>query len=110
MMKSDEQKIRRATWRKIVDEYLASDMTQKSFCEQHNISLPQFVYYHGQFRRKNEPQAEISGFVPVKIPHHEKSVTASEIKLSLPNGFQCTFPIHTDAAQLKRLVEALLSC
>jgi hypothetical protein len=109
-MKSDEQKIRRATWRKIVDEYLSIDLTQKAFCEQRNISLPQFVYYHGQFRRENEPQAEISGFVPVKIPHYEKSVTANEIKLSLPNGFQCTFPIHTYAAQLKRLVEVLLSC
>jgi hypothetical protein len=75
-----------------------------------NISLPQFVYNHGQFRRKNEPPAEMSGFVPVKIPHPEKPVTASEIKLSLPNGFQCAFPIHTDAALLKRLVEALLTC
>lgn len=109
-MKDNQQNQRRATWRKIVDEYLASDMTQKSFCEKHTISLPQFVYYHGQFKREKEPQAEISGFVPVKIPHHEKSVTASDIKLSLPNGFQCTFPIHTDLAQFKRLVEALLSC
>ena len=109
-MKNDEQKIQRAKWRTIVDEYLASDMTQKSFCEQHNISLPRFVYYHGKFRRECEPQTEMSGFVPVKIAHHEKSVTASEIKLSLPNGFQCTFPIHTDVTQLKRLVEALLSC
>ncbi|MFZ2315645.1 MAG: hypothetical protein WAW86_08335 [Gammaproteobacteria bacterium] len=33
-MKDNEQIQRRATWRKIVDGYLASDMTQKSFCEQ----------------------------------------------------------------------------
>lgn len=86
-MKDNQQNQRRATWRKIVDEYLASNITQKAFCEKHTISLPQFVYYHGQFKRENEPQAVPPGFVPVKIPHHEKPVTASEIKLSLPNGF-----------------------
>lgn len=109
-MKDNEQKQRRATWRKIVDEYVTSDITQKAFCELHNVSLPQFVYYHGQFRRQKEPQAVTPGFVPVKIPHLEKLVTVSEIKLSLPNGFQCTFPSHTDAVQIKRLVETLLSC
>jgi len=109
-MKSDKQNQRRDKWHKIIEEYQASNMTQKSFCEQHNVSLPQFVYYHGQFRREKDPQIVKSCFVPVKIPPQEKPVTASEVKLSLPNGFQCAFPSHTDTAQIKRLVEALLSC
>ena len=37
-MKDNEQTQRRATWRKIVGEYLVSDMTQKAFCEKHTIS------------------------------------------------------------------------
>ena len=109
-MKNDKQNPRRDEWRKIVDEYLTSDMTQKSFCEQHEVSLPRFVYYHSQFRREKDPQTVKPGFVPVKIPQHEKAATTSEIKLSLPNGFQCSFSSHTDAAQINRLVEVLLSC
>lgn len=109
-MKDDEQKQRRDKWRKIVDEYLNSNMTQKTFCEKHNLSIPQLVYYHGQFKREKESLTAKPSFVPVKVPHHEKPVVMSEIKLSLPNGFQCAFPSHTDSAQIKRLVEVLLSC
>jgi hypothetical protein len=110
MMKDDEQKQRHDKWRSIVDNYLQSSMTQKAFSEQHNLSLPQLVYYHGQFKRENEKPAGKAAFVSVKIPTHEKPMLTGEIKLSLPNGFQCAFPSHTDAAQIKRLVEALLSC
>ena len=109
-MKDNQQEERRANWRKIIDEYLASNVTQKVFCQQHAVSLPQFIYYYTQFRKKDKPQTMLPGFVPVKIPNHENPHATNEIKLSLPNGFQCTFPIYTDAAQIKRLVEALLSC
>jgi hypothetical protein len=51
-----------------------------------------------------------SSFVQVKIPDRDKAVITSEIKLSLPNGFQCSFPSHTDVDQIKRLIEVLLSC
>jgi hypothetical protein len=51
-MKSDEQKQQRENWQKIVDEYLNSNMTQKAFCEQYSLSVPQFVYYRGQFKHE----------------------------------------------------------
>lgn len=109
-MKTNDQNQRRDNWRKIVDEYLTSNMTQKAFCEQRNISLPKFVYYHGQFKREKCPQGENPNIVPVKITPTDKPTVASEITLSLPNGFRCVFPIHADTAHIKRLVEALLSC
>ena len=109
-MKNDEQQQRRDHWRKIVVEYLDSDMTQKDFCEKHNLKIPQLVYYYSRFRRENEPPIAKPSFVPVKLALPEKSVVTSEIKLSLPNGFQCVFPSHTDAPQIKKLLEVLLSC
>jgi hypothetical protein len=108
-MKGDEQSKRRDQWRKIIDEYLKSEMTQKAFCEQRGLSLPQLVYYHGQFKKNKAPAASAS-FVPVKVSVPDKTSVVSEIKLSLPNGFQCFFQSHTDAGQIKRLVEVLLSC
>jgi hypothetical protein len=85
-------------------------MTQKAFCDQRNLSLPQLVYYHGLFKREKASSSDAVSFVPVKIPSRDKPVVTNEIKLSLPNGFQCAFPIHIEAAQIKRLVEVLLSC
>lgn len=86
-MKSDKQNQQREKWRKIIDEYLVSDMTQKAFCEQRELSLPQLVYYHGQFKTSKAPSASAS-FVPEKLAIQDKATAASEIKLSLPNGFQ----------------------
>lgn len=108
-MKDDKQNKGRDQWRKIVDEYLKSEMTQKAFCEQHGLSLPRFVYYYGQLKTGKAPATSAS-FVPVKLGIQDKALVVSEIKLSLPNGFQCAFPSHTDSLQLKRLIEALLSC
>jgi hypothetical protein len=70
---------------------------------------PQLVYYYAQFKASKIPLASAS-FVPVKVAAQGKSMVANEIKLSLPNGFQCSFPSNTDTAQIKRLVEVLLSC
>ncbi len=109
MMKDDEQNKRRDQWRKIIHEYLQSGMTQKAFCEQRGLSLPQLVYYNGQFK-VGKISSENASFVPVKMTIQDKTKAASEIKLSLPNGFQCTFPSYTDTAQIKKLVEVLLSC
>jgi hypothetical protein len=109
-MKEDEKQQRRDKWRKLVEEYLQSSMTQKSFCEQLGLSLPQFVYYRGQFKMREKVPPSNASFEPVKIPTREKVAVTAEVKLSLPNGFQCVFPVNTDAIQIKRLVEALLSC
>jgi hypothetical protein len=109
-MNDDKQKQRHAKWRNILDEYQVSNQTQKSFCEQRNISLPQFVYYRSLFKQEEKSQAMAGGFVPLKLQQSDKSASSSEIKLSLPNGFQCAFPSHVDATQIKRLIEVLLSC
>lgn len=108
-MKDDAKQQRRTKWRKIVDEYLQSGITQKAFCKKRGISLPQLVYYHDQFKGDKTSLSDAS-FVPVKIPSRDKAIVAGDIKLTLPNGFQCAFPSNTDVTQIKRLVEVLLSC
>lgn len=109
-MKEDEKQQRHDKWRKLVEEYFQSSMTQNSFCEQRGLSLPKFVYYRGQFKMREKASPSNASFEPVKIPAREKAAIATEVKLLLPNGFQCVFPVNTDAIQIKRLVEALLSC
>lgn len=108
-MKDDGKQQRHDKWRRLVEEYLQSGMTQKAFCDQRGLSLPQLVYYYGQFKTGKTSSVSAS-FVPVKIACQDNATATSEIKLSLPNGFQCSFPSHTDVTQIKRLVEVLLSC
>jgi hypothetical protein len=100
-----------AKWHKLVEEQQASGLSQKEFCMQRELVLSQFVYYRCQIKNltRAEP-AVISNFTPVKISSQEKGLLSTEIKLLLPNGFQCIFPSQIDANQVKRLVEVLLSC
>jgi hypothetical protein len=71
-MKNEEQKQRLDKWHKTIDDYLKSGMTQKIFCEQNNLSLPQLVYYYGQFKRDKESSTTKPAFLPVNIPSREK--------------------------------------
>lgn len=110
-MKKENQEQRHAKWRSLVEEQQKSGLSQKEFCKQRNVALAQFVYYRSKFKDANHaPVMKQSGFTPVKVTGKESAVTSSEIKLSLPNGFQCSFPSHLDAVQIKRLVEVLLAC
>ena len=109
-MISDEKALRLEKWNNYAKEYISSDMTQKEFCDKKNLSLPQFVYYYGQYKRNEEARLNNFAFAPVKISGHEKTSQTNDIKLSLPNGFQCAFQSHIDMAQIKRLIEVLLSC
>ncbi len=110
-MKKESQAQRYGYWRPLVEEHQQSGLSQKEFCKQRKLVLSQFVYYRCQIMSE-APQFAIkaTSFVPVKVSGEENIIASGEIKLSLPNGFQCSFPVQIDAPQLKRLVEVLLSC
>lgn len=101
-----------AKWQALVEEQEASALSQISFCQQKNIVLSQFVYYCGLIKRKNSTRTETfmpETVVPIQLKSHEKKST-DDIKISLPNGFQCVFPCSVDTLSLKRWLEVLLSC
>lgn len=106
-----ENQERYSQWYKLVEDQEKSGLSQKEFCNQQNLTLSQFVYYRCVLKNK-EKTATINkpSFAPVKVLPKENTVVSGEIKLSLPNGFQCTFPSYLDSIQIKKLVEVLLAC
>lgn len=97
-----------AYWKKLVEEQQDSGLSQKEFCKQRDLVLSQFVYYRCQLKAVSS--SEESGFKPVKVSTKECSASSGDIKLMLPNGFQCIFPCLIEPQQIKRLIEVLLSC
>ena len=93
-------------WKTLITEQEVSGLSQKEFCNQRGLVLSQFVYYRCSFRNKNS-HAEKQAFKPVKVTGVEST---GDIRLTLPNGFQCSFPCSIEMSQMKRLVEVLLSC
>ncbi|HLB58348.1 MAG TPA: hypothetical protein VJL60_05990 [Gammaproteobacteria bacterium] len=100
---------RHTKWRDIVSEQEKSGLSQSAFCRQRNLVLSKFVYYRGVIKSQGEVNAPQKLFTPVQIKPPESKVT-SEIKIILPNGFQCVIPAMTDVSHIRRLMEVLLSC
>lgn len=99
-----------AKWKALIDEQEKSSLSQAEFCKQHNIAVSQFGYYRGLLKAKdraNLKKPEL--FSPVQIKKIDTK-QSHEVKIVLPNGFQCYFPASVDSMQIKRLMEALLSC
>jgi hypothetical protein len=97
-------------WTSLIAEQEKSGLSQKEFCNQRGLVFSQFVYYRCSKNKSKKMLTAESVLKPVKIIPRESSATSGDIRLSLPNGFQCSLPSSFDAIQIKRLVEVLLSC
>src|SRR3990167_9730198 len=101
-MNKDEQNLRHEKWQTIIEEQEASGLSQTQFCKDRNISSAQLGYYRSVLKPK---QTQIGSFTPVAI----KQVSSSkDIRITLPNGFQCVFPSDLSASQIKEWVTVLL--
>lgn len=109
-MQQNSENKSRIDWTNLIIEQEKSGQSQKEFCNQRGLILSQFVYHRCSKNKSKTTQAAESVHKPVKVISKEPSATSGDIRLSLPNGFQCSFPCSFDAIQVKRLVEVLLSC
>lgn len=100
---------RREKWKLLIDEQEQSGLTQEAFCKQHNLNQATFTHYRGLFRGRKSVQPKIatSVFTPINIT---KPTTSNEIRITLPNGFLCTFSVDINPNRIKEIVENILSC
>lgn len=109
-MNANEQPDRYTKWRTLIDEQEKSGLSQSEFCRQHNIVFSQFCYYRGILKANDHSRSKKPElFSPVQFKKSETKLS-DEIKIILPNGFQCHLPVSIDSLQLKKLMEVLLSC
>lgn len=107
-MKIEETSKSKPDWQKIIEEQEKSGLSQAEYCKQNNLDAAKLSYYRGRFKLKQRlASGNNAEFNTVKF---SQSIASEVIKLSLPNGFQCEFLSHLDAMQIKKLVEALLTC
>ena len=98
----------REKWKALVEEHEKSGLTQQEFCRQHNCSFHSFVYYRGLFReRPYQEQKQSGAFAAITVTN---TYTTKEVRLILPNKFQCIFPIDVEKGLIKELLEVLILC
>lgn len=113
METSTKRSTQHKRWEEIIAEQEASGLSRAEFCRKKNLSKSNFSYYAAKLSVKNSGNAKIKNkfeqlFSTVSIKKPE--LTLSEIKIILPNGFHCVVPSTIEIIQVRKLVEALLSC
>ena len=106
-MSSIANETKRDKWKKIIEEQEKSGLSQEAFCKANNLPSTSLIYYRGIFRGKQQPKKSSGAFAPVNVT---KAASVNEIRLTLPNGFQCTFPTDLELSRIKELVGIFLSC
>lgn len=104
-MKPDDKKSRYEKWQAIINDQEASGLSQAVFCKERNLSPAQLGYYRSILKPRQNMST--GAFAPVTI---KQQPIVKDIRLMLPNGFQCVFPSDLSASHIKDLIKALLSC
>src|ERR1700678_676736 len=103
-MKIEEENKSKPDWKKLIEEQEKSGLSQSAYCKQHGIDLAKFGYNRGRIKKKEHlNDSNNAEFKSVKITPSVNTV--DEIKVSLPNGFQCVFLSRIDAIQIKKIIE-----
>jgi hypothetical protein len=110
IMINSNKKLTHIEWQELVREQEISGQSQREFCSQRGLVLSQFVYYRCNLKNKDELANHQSDFKPVKVISKDVSICSGDMKLTLPNGFQCEFPCQIEPEHVKRLIQAFLSC
>lgn len=90
-------------WNLIINQYIASELSQPAFCKQNGLSLNQFQYRWAQYnlskRVKSKPHileanAVASSFesitiTPLDSSLKEKTSNIAELAIHLPNRIRC---------------------
>jgi len=88
----------------LVEKYSGSDLTQKQFCAEHNLSLVRFQYW---YKRYKENQTGQGGFVPVQICHGKKKTFSGNVEILYPNGVILRLPITTPTILVRNFISGI---
>src|ERR1700734_2297021 len=91
-------------WQDLIEAFKKSGLSQTAFCRQEKISYSNFNLQYRKFRRPDRTSdAKKEKFLAVRVNNTTKCL-ATEIQVTLPNGFRCQIPAGVQANDLKSLI------
>ena len=87
---------KRDFWRRHIEGWRQSKLSQKTYCQQQGISFASFGYWRARLKRQTESGGKL---IPVNIAKASSSVT-----VFLPLGVRLEIPAHTLAEVLPVIV------
>jgi transposase-like protein len=102
-------KTERENWKQemfsLIKKWQKSGITQKDFCDRHDITLHAFYYWLRKY--KQVYKSSENGFVPVEIGPMENNFKREEIQIHYPNGVLITVDKAVSISRIKALIKAI---
>jgi len=99
-----KREVTRQRWSERVEHWKRSDLTQKEFCEQHQIGFASFQRWRGIFAKEGRQKATPTTFLPISII---PSTNAPSLALCLGEDLRIEIPVGFDPVLLKQVVHTL---
>jgi hypothetical protein len=98
-------------WPALMEQYEQSRLDRKQFCNENNISLPQFKYYRQKLKRQLSIHHKAT-LVPItlKAISEQEESAPHHFQLTFENGIRCQIPTDFNSNSLKQLIEVLQAC
>ena len=87
----------------IISNWQQSGLSQKAYCEQHNVRYYVFHYWYKCFRDR-QLAAKDEGFIAIKIQPSNTNTTSVHAELLLPDGKRLLFHQGVSSDFLKALI------
>ncbi len=86
-------------WKRHIESWRHSQLTQQAYCTQHNISFANFGYWRTRLKRKPESGSKL---IPVRLAN-----SSTSISIFLPAGIRLEVPAHVLADVLPLVCRAV---
>ena len=90
-------------WTAHIDTWKATDLTQRAYCQQHNLAVHRFSYWKRKLTASDEPLPETRGFVQIK----PMPLSHSTLAVQLSNQIRIE-GISSDKLPLVKLLAGVL--
>ena len=99
-----KREVNRQRWSERIQHWKRSNLTQKAFCERHQIGLASFQRWRGVFAKEGTPESTPATFLPIKLV---QSASAPNMVVCLGEDLRIEIPVGFDPVMLKQVVHTL---
>ena len=92
---------KRDVWQQHIEAWCQSTLSQKTYCQQQDLSFASFGYWRTRLNRETETPAP-GKFIPVNI-----TGASTSVNVFLPAGIRLEFPAHVLAEVLPVIVHSV---
>lgn len=93
----------RHQWKKHIKNWQQSKLTQKKYCEKHNLNYHTLKYWVCELNKDKQSEKQ-SGFIEIPL---KKELHHSEITITLLNGMQVRISPDFDPENISKLISML---